>query len=377
MPARVLVWTGPRPKSRHRGGGARGALPAAARGVPRGGREPSPPRPPSRRSGRDVPACGCSAGSGVFGLAAMRPAIAVGDVTIVRPFLDVPRARLAATTAAAGLEPVDDPMNTDPRFARARIRRLMPLLAAEGIDPARLAATARRLADAADAIDAAATALIAEAVDGRRLRRRLARRRRASPRRRTRSRCGRSRASCSRRRRGLSAALRAARGARSRRWSRTTASGRFKRTLAGTVVEWRGGRFALLPRDRPRRACRRSRSRPGFAGIWDHRFAGRGRAGGAGRPDARRRSARRAGGRSAPRAGAAPAGALAALPALRRRGKIVAVPVARLRAGAGRSGVTVRPIARRAARRAAALPRFRRRLSRSPSRAVHPAVIPA
>ena len=42
-------------------------------------------------------------GAGVFGLAAMRREIDLDGLILVRPFLDVPRTRLAATTAAAGL----------------------------------------------------------------------------------------------------------------------------------------------------------------------------------------------------------------------------------------------------------------------------------
>lgn len=94
-------------------------------------------------------------GSGVFGLAAMRREVAAGNTVIFRPFLSIPRSRLSATTAAAGLVPVDDPMNADPRFTRARLRPLMPLLAAEGFDPALLAATAGRMAEAAAVVDAA------------------------------------------------------------------------------------------------------------------------------------------------------------------------------------------------------------------------------
>jgi tRNA(Ile)-lysidine synthase len=76
----------------------------------------------------------------------------------------VPRARLAATTAAAGLTPHDDPMNADPRFHRVRLRQLLPALAAAGLDAAALAATAARLAAAADASAAAVDTLIADAV---------------------------------------------------------------------------------------------------------------------------------------------------------------------------------------------------------------------
>ena len=88
-----------------------------------------------------------------------------GDgLMIFRPFLDIPRSRLAATTAAAGLEAVDDPMNSDPRFLRARIRRIMPTLAAVGIGPEDLAMTSARFATAADAIDASTDRFIEASV---------------------------------------------------------------------------------------------------------------------------------------------------------------------------------------------------------------------
>ena len=106
-------------------------------------------------------------GSGVFGLAAMRREIDLDGLVLFRPFLAVPRGRLAATTAAAGLAAHDDPMNADQRFHRVRVRQMLPALAEAGLDPAAIAATAARLARAADAIDAAVDALVAGAVDGR------------------------------------------------------------------------------------------------------------------------------------------------------------------------------------------------------------------
>ncbi len=64
---------------------------------------------------------------------------------LLRPFLDIPKARLIATLRAAGIPFADDPSNADPRFTRVRLRALMPALAKEGLDSRRLALLARRL----------------------------------------------------------------------------------------------------------------------------------------------------------------------------------------------------------------------------------------
>lgn len=61
-------------------------------------------------------------GAGPTGLAALGPSPR-------RPILALRRAECAALVAAAGLEPVRDPSNADPRFRRNRIRHeLLPLL---------------------------------------------------------------------------------------------------------------------------------------------------------------------------------------------------------------------------------------------------------
>ncbi len=57
-------------------------------------------------------------------------------------------------------------LNADPRFARTRLRRLMPALAAEGLDAARFAALARRMAETEEALAAAARRALAEAARG-------------------------------------------------------------------------------------------------------------------------------------------------------------------------------------------------------------------
>ena len=261
-------------------------------------------------------------GAGVFGLAAMRPAVDANGIVLARPFLDLPRARLAATVAATDLTPVIDAMNSDPRFARVRVRSLLPLLAGEGLDPARLAATARRLADAADAVDTAASELIAVhvAVDDFAVARLDAGRFRAAP--------------VAVQARVAVRLLMAIGGGdyppRSERLAALTEAmtgeteGRFKRTLSGCVVEQRDGGLVFY-RELGRAGPPAVALKPGTAIVWDHRFqvsAGPSLAAGlsvAALGDEGRRAIG-AGGGLQPRA------ALAALPAIRRRGRTVAVP---------------------------------------------------
>ena len=98
-------------------------------------------------------------GSGLTGLAAMAHAspLPVGDgeaIMLVRPLLDIPKARLIATLERAPrFDFADDPSNRDPRFTRARLRDVMPVLAREGLDARRLALLARRLRRADAAIE--------------------------------------------------------------------------------------------------------------------------------------------------------------------------------------------------------------------------------
>ncbi len=93
-------------------------------------------------------------GSGMAGLGAMAQVTPLAGTFVVRPLLGVAKARLVATVRAAGLAFAQDPSNTDPRFTRARLRELMPVLAREGLEPRRLALLARRLRRADAAIEA-------------------------------------------------------------------------------------------------------------------------------------------------------------------------------------------------------------------------------
>ena len=79
-------------------------------------------------------------------------------MALVRPLLEWRRAELAAIVAAAGITPVDDPANRDPRHDRSRFRGM--LAEADWADAERLAASARWLADADEALDWALAPLL-------------------------------------------------------------------------------------------------------------------------------------------------------------------------------------------------------------------------
>src|SRR5262249_19849708 len=103
-------------------------------------------------------------GSGVAGLAGMSRTDAVPvpegrGLQLIRPLLLVPKARLIATLEAAKVPFAVDPTNADPRFARPRLRALMPVLAAEGLTAARLS----RLAARAGRVEAALARRVDEA----------------------------------------------------------------------------------------------------------------------------------------------------------------------------------------------------------------------
>ena len=107
---------------------------------------------------------GLGRGSGARSLSGMR----VWDPPWCRPLLGVRRVTTRTACAEAGLEPWEDPHNADPRYTRVRLRReVLPLLEdvlAGGVAEA-LARTADQLADDDAALDAVASAVLADARD--------------------------------------------------------------------------------------------------------------------------------------------------------------------------------------------------------------------
>ena len=98
-------------------------------------------------------------GAGLGGLVGVRQTRPLeAGIAVVRPLLGWRRAELAAIVAATGITPVDDPANRDPRHDRSRFRGM--LAEADWADPERLAASARWLADADEALEWALKGLL-------------------------------------------------------------------------------------------------------------------------------------------------------------------------------------------------------------------------
>ena len=93
-------------------------------------------------------------GSGLSGLSGIRASTTIpdSDTLLLRPLLSWRRAELAQIVAAAGVAPIHDPSNDDPRFDRVRMRNA--LKGATWIDPAALARSSAHLAEAETVLSA-------------------------------------------------------------------------------------------------------------------------------------------------------------------------------------------------------------------------------
>lgn len=99
-------------------------------------------------------------GAGIGGLGSVRTRRPLTpDTELIRPLLSWRKSELTGLVTAAGLEPVDDPSNRDPRHDRVRMREW--LKRAEWAEPERLAASAAWLDEADQALDWALAPLAA------------------------------------------------------------------------------------------------------------------------------------------------------------------------------------------------------------------------
>ena len=91
-------------------------------------------------------------GSGIDGLSGIASVSTKDGVQCLRPLLSIAKERLIATCDAAKISYVTDPSNLSEKYARGRLRRLMPLLAEEGLTIDRLVDLGERAATARDAL---------------------------------------------------------------------------------------------------------------------------------------------------------------------------------------------------------------------------------
>lgn len=103
-------------------------------------------------------------GSGVTGLAGMAAQSRCGEIALLRPLLAFPKAALLNFCDAAGHAYFLDPSNEDVAYARARLRKLMPALARQGLDTGALLRLGARAARADSALEACARAARAGAL---------------------------------------------------------------------------------------------------------------------------------------------------------------------------------------------------------------------
>lgn len=93
-------------------------------------------------------------GSGLDGLAGMKMVQPYNDgLVLLRPLLDFPKDDLITLCDEHDLQYVRDPSNQNSDFARVRLRRSADILAEEGLSAKRLAATAKRINRAREALD--------------------------------------------------------------------------------------------------------------------------------------------------------------------------------------------------------------------------------
>jgi tRNA(Ile)-lysidine synthase len=101
-------------------------------------------------------------GSGLDGLASIAPSARLGPLRVLRPLLDIPKARLRATLEARDIPWIEDPSNQSPAFERTRLRAAGDALAALGLTGDMLASSARRLQRARAALDGITDSFCAE-----------------------------------------------------------------------------------------------------------------------------------------------------------------------------------------------------------------------
>ncbi len=102
-------------------------------------------------------------GSGTRGLAAMAAVMPTNDARVLRPLLDVSKARLVATLAAMGQSWIEDPSNSNTAFERVRARASLAEPGGAGPSADELVRLAAAAAEGRKALDADVAGFLAAA----------------------------------------------------------------------------------------------------------------------------------------------------------------------------------------------------------------------
>jgi tRNA(Ile)-lysidine synthase len=155
LPARILPWSGPKPATaiQERARAARYAL-LADHGRAIGATHLVTAHTLDDQA--ETVLFRLARGSGLAGLGGMARETRRGDLVHLRPLLGVRKQALVDLCRRNNWALIDDPSNHDEAYARTRWRRLMPLLAAEGLTPECLARFAGRVRRGDEALSALA-----------------------------------------------------------------------------------------------------------------------------------------------------------------------------------------------------------------------------
>ncbi len=103
-------------------------------------------------------------GSGVDGLSSMASVVENSGVYLLRPLLSVSHEVLEATNDRYSQEWIEDPSNKNTAYSRVKMRKLLPVLEAEGISIKCLADTAARMRRARASLEKTVSELLSESV---------------------------------------------------------------------------------------------------------------------------------------------------------------------------------------------------------------------
>ncbi len=94
-----------------------------------------------------------SKGSGLDGLAGMKPVQENNKINLCRPFLNISKADLVSYCTEHDINFAQDPTNENEDYLRPRLRKSMDVLSEEGLTPERLSALSKRLLRARNALN--------------------------------------------------------------------------------------------------------------------------------------------------------------------------------------------------------------------------------